>query len=134
MKTLLTILLFIGCMNVNSQDLIESLAENLLLRNDLSVLKAELYRKLDEQSKEMKSRVIIIVEPDSSVCKERGHIKSSFGSSTLMNCPPYIVDYNDSTVMVYPNCNFTTYTCTRCGQEISEGGKESRVTIWRRKL
>ena len=98
MKTLLTILLFIGCMNVNSQDLIESLAENLLLRNDLSVLKAELYRKLDEQSKEMSTRVIKIGQPDTSVYYQKGVFRSYTDINLQMLLDYQTECYNDSTL------------------------------------
>ena len=67
-----------------------------------------------------------------SVCKERGHFLSGYGSSTLMNCPDYIIDYPDSTVLVHPSCNVTTYICQRCGKEVKKGGKETRTVIWRR--
>lgn len=74
------------------------------------------------------------VTPDTTgkICKERGHVSPGIGTSTLVWCPPYQIDYIDSTVMVYPVCNTTSYVCSRCGEMVSERGKESRVVIWRR--
>jgi hypothetical protein len=48
------------------------------------------------------------------------------------NCPPYYLDYPDSTVMVIPNCNKTECICQRCGRSILLPTKEKRYTIWRK--
>jgi len=69
---------------------------------------------------------------DSSICSERGHIRGDGCSTTLMYCPPYFIDYTDSTVMVYPACNSTTCTCIRCGAKFSSYGEEKRIVIWRK--
>ena len=76
------------------------------------------------------------VTPDTTgkICKERGHVSPGVGMSTLMWCPPYQIDYPDSTVMVYPACNTTSYVCSRCGETVSDKGKESRVVTWRRPI
>jgi DNA-directed RNA polymerase subunit N (RpoN/RPB10) len=67
------------------------------------------------------------------ICKERGHVHGDVGMSTLLYCPPYVIDEKEYTIMVYPGCNYTTYTCQRCGQSISEKDKEYRDTIWKGK-
>lgn len=66
------------------------------------------------------------------VCAERGHIQPNVVSKTLLYCPPYYEDSEDSTVLVYPACNWITYRCMRCGQIIEEKEEEVRVTVWRR--
>jgi hypothetical protein len=67
------------------------------------------------------------------ICEERGHLPGGFITKTLAYCPPYQIDYDDSTVMVYPACNSITYTCSRCGERVSEREKERRVLIWKKK-
>lgn len=76
----------------------------------------------------------VIPDTTGKICKERGHVSPGVGMSTLMWCPPHQIDYPDSTVMVYPACNTTSYVCARCGKYISEREKESRVVTWRRPI
>lgn len=64
------------------------------------------------------------------VCKERGHIQGGMITSTLMYCPPYYEENDTQTVLVYPACNYISYTCQRCGANISEREKEERIIIW----
>ena len=67
-----------------------------------------------------------------NICKERGHILSNISASTSMYCPSYIIDTDTSTIEVFPACNWITYICKRCGQEISERNKERRVILWKK--
>lgn len=67
-----------------------------------------------------------------NICKERGHILSKLSTSTLMYCPSYIIDTDSTTIEVFPACNWITYICKRCGQEISERNKERRVILWKK--
>ena len=67
-----------------------------------------------------------------AICAERGHVSDGVCSRTLEYCMPYTIDYEDSTVRVYPACNTTTCTCVRCGREYSYEGSEVRETIWRK--
>ena len=66
-------------------------------------------------------------------CEERGHVKPNVVFVTDDFCISYTIDYPDSTVRVYPECNFVQYKCTRCGEQIEEiYQKEKRVVIWRK--
>ena len=67
------------------------------------------------------------------ICVERGHIMSGVCTSTLMYCPPYTIDTDSTTILVYPSCNTISYTCKRCGKSVSEREPERRVVIWRKK-
>ena len=69
---------------------------------------------------------------ENNICKERGHIISDIIASTLMYCPSYIIDTDSTTIEVFPACNWITYICKRCGQEISERNKERRVVLWKK--
>lgn len=64
------------------------------------------------------------------VCKERGHIQGGIITSTSMYCPPYYEENEFWTVLVYPACNYISYTCQRCGANISEQEEEQRIIIW----
>ena len=66
------------------------------------------------------------------ICEERGHLCGDVFFSTLMYCPPYVEDYEDSTITVYPACNTITYDCSRCGERVSELEKEKRITTWKK--
>lgn len=68
-----------------------------------------------------------------SICAERGHSLSDYGSSTLAYCPPYTVDYPDYTITIYPACNTTSIFCKRCRRTISLHDKVDTVITWRRK-
>jgi len=70
------------------------------------------------------------LEDRSYICKERGHVMTGVMFTTAMYCPPYVIDEDGVSYMVYPACNSTTYTCGRCGKEITETGEETRVIIW----
>jgi hypothetical protein len=65
-------------------------------------------------------------------CSERGHVMGDIISRTLMYCPPYTIDTDSTTVIVYPGCNSISYRCARCGMIVSDGEKERRVVVWRR--
>ena len=67
-----------------------------------------------------------------NLCKERGHILTELNASTSMYCPSYIIDTDSTTIEVFPACNWVTYVCKRCGQEISERNKERRVVLWKK--
>lgn len=66
------------------------------------------------------------------ICKERGHVPCGYSMSTLLYCPPYQIDEKDYTIMVYPDCNTHTTTCTRCGESFTLPSQETRDTIWKR--
>lgn len=65
-------------------------------------------------------------------CKERGHVKDGTFMSTLLYCEPYIIDHRDTTWLVQPPCNTTSYECLRCGEIIWEQEKEVKKIIWTR--
>jgi hypothetical protein len=66
---------------------------------------------------------------DTSKCSRVGHVASRTSSSTLVNCPPYLVESGDTTFQVYPACNTTTYSCMRCGKSYTLPDKESRIIL-----
>ena len=67
------------------------------------------------------------------VCVVRGHVSSEIGVTTLVYCPPYIIDSDSTTVKVYPSCNTTKTYCERCNSAIIVGGsKEVREVIWKK--
>jgi len=66
------------------------------------------------------------------ICQERGHVSGGYVMKTLMYCQPYIVETDSTTIMVYPACNWESYTCIRCGKYVTEKEKEQRVVIWRK--
>ena len=67
-----------------------------------------------------------------SICKIRGHVPSGVVQSTGRYCPPYYEDTEDATYMVYPACNYHTFTCMRCGKEVTQKSKEKRILIWQK--
>jgi len=67
-----------------------------------------------------------------NLCKERGHVLSEIEMSTSLYCPSYIIDTDSTTIQVYPACNWVTYVCKRCGEEISERNKERRIVLWKK--
>ena len=69
---------------------------------------------------------------DSALCQERGHISSGLIMATAMYCPPYYIDTDTTTVIVYPACNTETFTCQRCGKQVIQKEEERRVVIWRK--
>lgn len=83
-------------------------------------------------------RLILVILIISSIhifgqCEERGHVKPNIVSVTDDICMPYTIDYPDSTLKIYPECNFIQYKCTRCGKQIEEVyQKEKRILIWRK--
>lgn len=66
------------------------------------------------------------------ICLERGHVMSGNASVTLAYCPPYLVENDSVSYMVYPSCNETTQICQRCGMIVKSYPKELRVVIWRK--
>ena len=70
---------------------------------------------------------------EDSICIERGHVQGDVVISTAMYCAPYVIDYPDSTIEVYPSCNHISYECSRCRNWVSEPEPEVRTVIWRRK-
>lgn len=67
-----------------------------------------------------------------SVCDIKGHVSNGIGSVTLAYCEPYLIDTDTCTIMVYPSCNYMTYSCLRCEKIITEKIPERRVVIWRK--
>jgi hypothetical protein len=65
-------------------------------------------------------------------CLQRGHIKPEVFQMTSLDCGAYIEDTDTTTIMVYPGCNWITYTCVRCGRDIKEKEPTTRITIWRK--
>ena len=63
-------------------------------------------------------------------CEERGHIWGDGQSSTLMYCPPYILDQDTVSYKVYPPCNYFTKTCMRCGTDTAFQEEEVKILIW----
>lgn len=82
------------------------------------------------------SQEIVIIDNDSnyvdSICAVRGHIKGGIITTTDLFCPPYIIDNDSVSIMVYPACNYISYVCLRCRRLIEEREKERRVVIWRK--
>jgi hypothetical protein len=66
------------------------------------------------------------------ICLERGHVSVGVIMKTAMYCTPYSIDTDSTTVMVYPACNYESFTCKRCGKYVSQLEKERRVVIWRK--
>ena len=66
------------------------------------------------------------------VCQERGHVMPEAVTSTLMCCEPYLIETDSTTIKVYPACNWISYRCVRCGQEITYREPERRVLIWKK--
>ena len=66
------------------------------------------------------------------ICIERGHVSGGVVMKTLMYCAPYSIDTDSTTIMVYPACNYESFTCKRCGKAVSQLEKERRVVIWRK--
>lgn len=66
------------------------------------------------------------------MCLERGHVFGGVMMKTAMYCSPYSVDTDSITVMVYPACNYESFTCKRCGMYVSRLEKERKVVIWRK--
>ena len=69
---------------------------------------------------------------DSLMCVERGHVSGDMVLKTLMYCSPYIEETDSTTYLVYPACNWESYTCLRCGKYITELEKEVRMLIWKK--
>ena len=66
------------------------------------------------------------------ICLERGHVKGGIVMTTDMYCPPYLVENDSISYMVYPACNYESFTCKRCGKHVSQLEKERRVVLWRK--
>lgn len=64
------------------------------------------------------------------ICSERGHVTINIIGSTE-SCLPYVSDYADSTVIIYPPCREIEYQCLRCGKWIREK-KGLRIIIWKK--
>jgi len=75
----------------------------------------------------------LVITADTSICRERGHVMSGSGSTTLLYCPSYIVDHENYSEIVHPACNSTTSYCMRCNKSFTEPGKEYREIIWKKK-
>ena len=63
------------------------------------------------------------------ICLERGHVCSGVINKTAMYCPPYLIDTDSTTIIVYPACNYEIFTCLRCGKKITRLEKERRIII-----
>ena len=66
------------------------------------------------------------------VCERRGHLSSGVVMVTDAYCPPYYIDTDSTTILVYPSCNSETFICKRCGKYVTQPEKEKRVIIWRK--
>lgn len=81
------------------------------------------------------SQEVDTVKVDTTVnkmCLERGHVSGGVIMKTAMYCTPYSIDTDSTTIMVYPACNYESFTCKRCGKYVSQLEKERRVVIWRK--
>jgi hypothetical protein len=81
------------------------------------------------------SQELDTVSIDTTVNKtylEPWHVKGGVVMTTDMYCPPYLVENDSISYMVYPACNYITYTCQRCKKLIKEQESERRVVIWRK--
>jgi hypothetical protein len=81
------------------------------------------------------SQEVDTVKVDTTVnkmCLERGHVSGGVIMGTAMYCTPYIIDTDSTTIMVYPACNYESFTCERCGKHVSQLEKERGVVIWRK--
>jgi hypothetical protein len=67
------------------------------------------------------------------ICAERGHVPAGTMFTTCVYCPPYHIDTDSTTIIVYPACNSSSGTCSRCKNYYSVLGKEYRETIWKKK-
>lgn len=72
-----------------------------------------------------------LLDTPDEICQLRGHVKPNTFEVTTMYCPPHIEDTKDSSVMVYPACNYYKYTCMRCGQYVKEKEPERRILLWK---
>ena len=138
MKTLLTIILLLACLGVNGQEIInlpngysaKIFNNHYFDMGDFGVYDNGVDPTAFYDGYEWHTSGIS--PKDSLICVERGHVLTGTCTQTLAWCPPYTIDYADSTVTVFPNCNTSTCVCARCGQVITTGGKEFRITTWRR--
>lgn len=67
-----------------------------------------------------------------TMCIERGHVIGDGAWTTLMYCPPYLIETDTSTILVYPGCNYNSFDCLRCGKYVEEKEKERREVIWKK--
>lgn len=88
------------------------------------------YTNLDSLISAIHTDTIFLYMPENKTCNERGHIMGNICSKTLMYCQPYYEDYVDSTIMIYPACNYITFICNRCREEITQLEPEKREVIW----
>ena len=63
-------------------------------------------------------------------CEERGHVRGGVYMTTDLFCPSYLIDSLDISYIVYPSCNWITYTCLRCGQQVTEKEPERKEVVW----
>lgn len=73
---------------------------------------------------------LVIDTTANKLCLERGHVLGDVIMRTAMYCSPYVIDTDSTTVMVYPACNYESFTCKRCGKYVSRLEKERRVIVW----
>lgn len=66
------------------------------------------------------------------LCEERGHLITQGITVTLAYCPPYLIDTDTTTIIVYPVCNWADDYCERCGKHFPSSQKEVRETIWKK--
>lgn len=92
-----------------------------------SILLAECYSSFSQEVDTVKIDTTV-----NKMCQERGHISGSLIMKTLMYCEPYTIDTDSTAIMVYPACNYESFTCKRCGKYVSQSEKERRVVIWRK--
>lgn len=66
------------------------------------------------------------------ICRERGHVPEQQPDIKATLLKPYTVDYQDSTIKVYPIPEYS-FKCARCGQWVVVPESKIYETIWRRK-
>jgi hypothetical protein len=73
----------------------------------------------------------LAAQSQDSICLQRGHIVIN-GWVTSAYCPPYTIDTDSTSILVYPACNSITGTCERCNKEVTQMEKEQRTIIWKK--
>ena len=75
---------------------------------------------------------VVCYSQTDTICVQRGHVQPDVVGTTLLYCPPYLIESDTITIKVYPSCNLLMYTCLRCDKYIEEYEEEQRVVIWRK--
>jgi hypothetical protein len=69
-----------------------------------------------------------------AICKERGHISSGYGMSTLALSIPQYVDLPDKTIKIEHDSNIFSFYCQRCKKLISrpKQAEADTTVIWKK--